>query len=141
MILKAIGIWLILLVVAIANGALRVAALNAWLGEARANQASCLTGSAAILMVSILLIPRLGVTRTRRLLGIGALWLALTVTFEFLFGHYVTHASWERLLEDYNIMAGRLWLLMLATTLMAPLIAGKWRREHTAMMKSSTRWH
>jgi len=39
---------------------------------------------------------------------IGLVWLAMTVAFEFLFGDYVAGHSWDRLLHDYNLFAGRL---------------------------------
>jgi len=58
------------------------------------------------------------------LLLIGALWLTLTVAFEFGFGHYVMGHSWRYLLADYNILKGRLWSLVLLVTFVSPLF---WR--------------
>jgi hypothetical protein len=55
-------------------------------------------------------------------LTIGLVWLALTITFEFLFGHYVAGHSWVKLLEDYNVLAGRLWVVVLIWITLAPLI-------------------
>jgi hypothetical protein len=46
----------------------------------------------------------------------------MTVAFEFLFGHYVMGHTWERLLQDYNILAGRIWILFLVFTAAAPYI-------------------
>lgn len=60
--------------------------------------------------------------------AIGLFWLVLTVCFEFLFGHYVAGHPWERLLADYNLLAGRLWVLILATLLFTPALAGRSRR-------------
>lgn len=54
------------------------------------------------------------------LLVIGILWLALTIAFEFGFGHYVMGNPWSRLLHDYNLLAGRLWILVLVTILVGP---------------------
>ena len=45
----------------------------------------------------------------------------LTVSFEFGFGRLVMKHSWERLLHDYNILEGRVWILVLLWTLLAPL--------------------
>ena len=56
-----------------------------------------------------------------RLLALGVFWTALTIAFEFGFGHYVMGHPWERLLADYNILAGRIWVLVLATMLLGPL--------------------
>ena len=124
---KVIAIWTVLLVVAVANGAARVVILEPRLGERMAHQISCATGSLFILLVATALIPALGTTSTPSLLGIGVLWLLLTVTFEFAFGRFVSGHSWERLLADYNVLEGRLWLLVLATVFVAPLVAVKLR--------------
>jgi hypothetical protein len=50
------------------------------------------------------------------------IWLTLTVAFEFLFGHYVAKLSWRRLLHDYNLFAGRLWLFVLVAITVAPSV-------------------
>ena len=52
---------------------------------------------------------------------LGTVWVALTVAFEFLAGHYVFGNSWERLIVDYNVFRGRIWILVLLMNLFAPL--------------------
>jgi hypothetical protein len=54
---------------------------------------------------------------------IGLFWVLLTVGFDFLAGHYAFKKSWETLLADYNIAQGRIWILVLITNLLAPIIA------------------
>jgi hypothetical protein len=39
---------------------------------------------------------------------IGDLWVALTLGFEFLAGHYVFGNSWRKLLEDCDVLEGRI---------------------------------
>jgi hypothetical protein len=51
------------------------------------------------------------------------LWLGLTLAFEFLVGHYAFGTSWNELLADYDILNGRLWLLVLVAALTAPRFA------------------
>ena len=51
---------------------------------------------------------------------IGCMWLMMTVAFEFLFGHYVAGHDWTTLFQDYNILKGRVWLLVLIWTTIAP---------------------
>ena len=58
-------------------------------------------------------------------LGLGVLWLVMTVTFEFSFGHWVAGHSWSRLLADYDLAAGRVWILFLLWITLLPWIA--WR--------------
>jgi len=47
------------------------------------------------------------------------------VAFEFLFGHYVMGHPWSRLVQDFNLLAGRVWALVLLTTLFAPIVPGR----------------
>ena len=54
--------------------------------------------------------------------SIGIMWLLMTVAFEFLFGHYLMGHSWSRLLHDYNLIAGRVWVLVLIWTAAAPYL-------------------
>jgi hypothetical protein len=60
-------------------------------------------------------------TRASEALGIGALWLALTLAFEFLAGHYAFGKDWAVLLEDYDLSRGRIWVMVLIVVLLAPL--------------------
>ena len=53
---------------------------------------------------------------------VGAFWAALTVAFEFLAGPYLLRSSWPKLLADYNVAQGRIWLLVLITTFVAPAL-------------------
>jgi hypothetical protein len=60
-------------------------------------------------------------------LGVGTVWLLLTLMFEIAFGRDVMHASWQRIGSDYDLRHGGLLpigLLLLAT---APLITAKFR--------------
>jgi hypothetical protein len=50
------------------------------------------------------------------------MWLGLTVVFVFLFGHNVAKRSWHELLRDYNLFAGRVWLVVLVWVTIAPYL-------------------
>ncbi|NYT19033.1 MAG: hypothetical protein GKC08_01900 [Methanosarcinales archaeon] len=63
---------------------------------------------------------------------VGLMWLRLTVSFEFLFGHFVIGYSWERLLYDYNIFEGRIWLLVLIVTAISPWLVNRILSESQA---------
>jgi len=54
---------------------------------------------------------------------IGILWILMTVAFEFLAGHYLFGTSWEKIIADYNIARGRIWILVLVATLISPILA------------------
>ena len=117
-----------LAVLLILNGLLREALFTPSLGPLVAHQLSSLTGALIIVGASILALPWLGaVGSAAAQLRIGLVWLATTVLFEFGFGHWVAGHSWERLLRDYDLLAGRVWVLVLLVTLVGPWIAGRLR--------------
>jgi hypothetical protein len=58
---------------------------------------------------------------------IGVMRTAMTVCFEFGFFHFVAGVPWEKLLADYNLFAGRLWVLVLLTTLCGPAMIASGR--------------
>ena len=83
---------------------------------------------AAIFIVALLFTRWIAPKSRGGALLIGSVWLALTLAFEFLAGHYLFGSSWERLLADYNLLRGRVWVLVLAATLFAPVWAFGWSR-------------
>ncbi len=125
--LRAALIWVSIVPLAIANGALRERLLVPRMSELRAQQVSCLSAATIILLVALAGVRWVGASSTRGLLGIGAMWLALTVGFEFGFGRLVVGKPWTGLLADYNLGAGRLWPLVLLTTLISPWVAARLR--------------
>ncbi len=127
MILRYTFAWLILVVAAILNGALREAVYKNALGELRAHQFSTLTG---IILFGVIIwaLSRLWpLPSARQAWSVGCLWLAMTIAFEFLFGHFVAGHAWSKLFHDYNILAGRVWLLVLVWTAIAPYVFYKLR--------------
>lgn len=107
---------------AIANGLLREKYFVNRLKELQAHQASTVT---LIILFGIYMWIILGIWRpesVQHAISIGLIWLVLTVAFEFLFGHFVARHSWSRLFKDYNIFAGRVWILILIWVTIAPSI-------------------
>lgn len=109
-------------VIGVANGTLRELAYKDRVGELRAHQLS--TGSAIGLFAAYFaLLDRCRPLASRReALEVGAVWLALTVAFEFGFGRGVAHTSWEELLADYDVRKGRLWPLVLLWIALGPTV-------------------
>ncbi len=66
-------------------------------------------------------------TTARDVWRIGALWVALTPAFEFLAGHYVFGTPWHQLLADYNVLRGRIGVLVFITTTVAPWLTAQSR--------------
>jgi len=122
---RALLVWLLLVVCGIVNGAFREAVITPRVGPGLAHVLSTAILCAAIVVVSWLFVRWLRVTDARVLLLVGALWVVLTAAFEFGFGHYVMGHPWERLLADYNIVQGRIWVLVLLTELVGPLLVAR----------------
>ena len=130
MVLRAILVWLLLLVIAIVSGGIRNSVLEPRVGEQTAHVLGTLAVVAILAGAIFLLTPWIMPLRNERsLISLGAGWVAATVAFEFVFGHLVMGHSWNRLTHDYNIFAGRLWPLVLVTVLLMPLITGVLRRN------------
>lgn len=125
--LRALAIWLLLLVLAVANGAFREAVLMPRLGADAGHRVSTLLLCALILIATWLTIGWLRPPTLRSALAVGGLWVVLTLAFEFLAGHYVFGKPWEVLWADYDVRAGRIWVLVLVFTLLAPAWAGQVR--------------
>src|SRR5262249_8133076 len=45
-------------------------------------------------------------------IAIGAMWLVLTIAFEFALGRLVSGLSWRQMIADCDLSAGRLWALV-----------------------------
>ena len=121
MILRYTLAWLPMVIIAIFNGALRELTYGKVFLELRAHQVSCVTGILMFGAYTWLLSLKWQLDSITQAITIGAIWFILTVAFEFLFGHYVGHHPWSRLLADYNLLAGRLWSLVLLAVAMLPL--------------------
>jgi hypothetical protein len=128
MLLRAGLIWFGIVIVAILNGAFRDLALAPRLGDTPARALSCLTLAGAIMLATWISLPWIHPISTTDAWRIGVIWLAMTLAFEFLAGHYLFHAPWASLLADYNLFRGRLWIIVLIATVAAPALV--FRAEH-----------
>lgn len=123
---RAVVVWIGILVLAIANGLLREAVLMPWLGREVGFVASGLMLSAAILMVAWLALPWLRTHTPGAQWAVGAVWLVLTLVFEFAFG-LLSGQALEQILAAYTFTEANLWPLVLLITLLAPRLAARLR--------------
>lgn len=120
--LYAVVFWFILALIAIINGWARNTIYSLRLGELRAHQVSSVIMVVLVFGVSYVFLQLTGGYSARDLWFVGVLWVSLTVIFEFVFGHFVVGHSWGHLLSDYNVLKGRIWLLVLIASLTAPYL-------------------
>jgi len=120
-----LALWVLLVGCAILNGLFRQRVLVPRLGESVGRALSSITLSMVILLVAYAFLITTGMENSSMDLWLmGIIWLILTLCFEFGFGHFVTKRSWNTLLEDYNILKGRIWILVLVVTLLGPYLIG-----------------
>jgi hypothetical protein len=119
--------WMGLAIVAILNGVLRVKGYSPYMSELAAHQLSTVIGLSLFGIFFWFLTGAFCLESSKQALGIGAMWLVLTILFEFVFGHFVMGHPWRKLFADYNILEGRLWSLVLLWTFIGPYVCFKIR--------------
>ncbi|HET9185229.1 MAG TPA: hypothetical protein VFN82_03715 [Solirubrobacterales bacterium] len=115
--------WLGGAAIGVANGALREGTYGKRLSEPSANRLSVCTASAAFAVYFRALERRWPIRSRSEAAAIGAIWLALTVCFEFGLGRLVAKRSWSELGAEYDVRRGRLWPLVLVVIGLGPLAA------------------
>lgn len=118
-----ISAWIGAAALGVANGASRETLYADAVGDETAHVIS--TGTLLALLGGYMsLLQRQWPLRTRReALSIGAAWTLMTVAFEFGFGHWVAGDSWSSLLENYDVPAGKVWVLVPAGMAVGPELA------------------
>ena len=125
--LRSLVVWCAFGILAVINGGFREAVLTPRLGEHESHVISTVTLCTAMLVVTWLTIGWMRPAKSTEALLIGGVWVLMTVAFEFLVGHYIFRTSWARLLSDYDLLGGRVWLLVLVTVAFAPLTMARAR--------------
>ena len=123
MVARSIFVWCLLLALAIGNGAVREALLSPRFGAGPGHAFSTLLLSALILLVGFVAVPWIAPRSIQESWLIGITWMGLTVAFEFLGGHFLFGRSWTLLFADYNVLAGRIWVMVLIVSLITPVVA------------------
>ena len=124
LLLSPLAVWLVMAVVAVANGVFRETVLTPRMDEYAAHVLSTAVLVLAILVVSATYFGWTGTAFTRaELLLIGAGWTVLTVGFEFVVG-YVEGTPVSVTIGQYDVLAGQVWIAVPLTLLVAPLLFG-----------------
>jgi hypothetical protein len=126
--LKALSLWVAILLLAIINGVLRENLLIPELGRVAGLLTSGLVLSGCIFLVALLAAHWYGPLSPSRYWAIGGLWLLLTLGFEFSFGRLVQHKEWADLLEAYTFRNGNIWPIVLVFVLISPWLTARLRR-------------
>ena len=106
---------------AVLNGAARDLWYKKEVGELAGHQISTITLMIIFGCYIWFIINKFPPNSDKDAIFIGLLWLIFTLIFEFGFGRFQGN-SWSKLLEDYNILKGRIWILILIWTTIAPYV-------------------
>ena len=101
-----------MIVIGVGNGILRETTFGKHLTELAAHQWSTVIGGALLALYMGIVIWYFPPDSGRQALAVGAGWMLATVVFEFAFGRWVAGHSWSRLVKDYNLVAGRVWVFV-----------------------------
>jgi hypothetical protein len=107
LLLKATGTWLVMVIVAIANALLREKLLAPAIGYENALPASGLLLSFLVFMVAFGFVPFFDSSEGKTYIFIGLAWFAFTLSFEILFGHFVTGKPWHAIMQVFNVKKRR----------------------------------
>jgi hypothetical protein len=119
MLARGAVIWLGILVLASLNGAVRDLLVAPRIGDPIARALSTVILCGLVLWVTWASIRWLGPRGPGEALALGLFWVALTLTFEVAAGR-LSGKPWSVILADYDVLRGRIWILVPIVTLFAP---------------------
>lgn len=119
--------WLLIALLETLHGIARTLWLVPLLGDQLARQLAILSAIVIVFVVALVTIRWIDARGGGRKLIVGLQWLVLMVGFDVLLGRSLGY-SWERILGDFNPLAGGFLGLGMATMLIAPWLAGRVRK-------------
>ena len=114
--------WLGMVIIAVANGIVREKLYGQSMSELAAHQLSTFIAIILLGIYIFVLTLVFPIQSAKQAFTISGIWITMTVIFEFVFGHFIAGHSWTTLFMDYNILKGRVWVLVLIWTFIAPYV-------------------
>lgn len=118
---KYILLWFPMLFIAIGNGMLREFVLKKYTGDIAAHQLSTITLIILFAVYIGVIMNRMPPVSSTQALLIGLMWMIMTLVFEFGFGAYRGN-SMSKMLGEYNIFKGHIWILIPVWISIAPFV-------------------
>lgn len=120
--LQAVGIWIMIIPVSILNGGLRDNVLNEF-GDIALPLSGIILGL-CIFVIAYFLIPKIKDCGKKEYIIFGVIWFVLTNFFDMLM--YLSEGGGlGDLVKSYNFLTGNLWVVVVLTTLFAPMAVAK----------------
>jgi hypothetical protein len=114
--------WVVMLLVSVANGAVRDFTYGKRMNELAAHQLSTVTSVLLLGGVMWSCLRFYPPSSGEHAVVIGLVWALLTIAFEFLFFRVVGGHSWAELLGNYNVLQGRVWVVVVLWLATAPTL-------------------
>ena len=121
-ILIGFGIWLVIALLAMVNGAVREKFLAKWLGKKWALPLSGVTLSLIVFLVTLNMLHYVSFATPVGFIGLGFFWLAITLVFEYSMGLIVEKKTLREISQVFNVKKGDLFILVLLTAAFSPLL-------------------
>ena len=119
---RHLAAWFGMLALAVLNGALREALATPALDDTVGRQLSTALLLALFTGWFWFLHRRWPLATARQAWLVGALWLVMTLAFETFMGRVLADKPWSQVLQDYDVLAGRVWVLVPLWTLVGPYV-------------------
>jgi hypothetical protein len=119
--IKYLLFWFPMLLIAVLNGMLREFVLKKYTATLQAYQLSTLTLIILFAVYIAWIVKHFPPVSSSQALLTGIIWMLMTLIFEFGFGLYRGN-SWSTMLEDYNLLRGHIWILVLLWVGVAPYV-------------------
>jgi len=126
-VIKSILIWISFIPFAILNGGLRDIIIEPLFGTNIALPLSSIILSIVIITLTYFLLPMLGKGRSIEYILIGTLWFVLTNLFDLLLVISVNRPLTD-FFQAFDITTGSLWILVIITCLISPILTAKIRK-------------
>jgi len=122
MLLKYLIAWFGMMVLAIINGGLRDVAYKPLVGDLAAHQISTIILLLLLAGYFWFLVRKWPIEYTKQAWVIGIMWFVMTEIFEFGMGLMIVGHPWDKLLQNYDLFGGKLWLLIPLWMLVGPYV-------------------
>ena len=127
--LRALMVWLLIVLAESGQGALRRLLVSPEV-EFAVRQVSVLTGALVIFAITWFCLGWLRLRTAGEALGVGGLWVALTLLFEIGLGRLMG-VGWDRMLADYDLLHGGLRPLGLLAMALTPWVVRRLQAKRT----------
>ncbi|MFA5857378.1 MAG: hypothetical protein WC867_08505 [Candidatus Pacearchaeota archaeon] len=131
--IKGILFWFVLLILAILNAVVREATYKPILEPLIGNWAHQISSVIGILIFFIAILIFIKSVKKdyskKDLIIIGIIWIVMTIIFEVFMNVYIRNLSLIEVVETYYFWRGELWIFVLLSLVISPLVADRWIRK------------